>query len=313
MRIDTRSARLFITAAVLFAFAVAGTASAQPQLNFKRIVNGWPKIELFFTVACNGQPAYFTDKKYFRVYENGVEVTNFTLNCPNPLIPAPASVALVFDASGSMTGSGNAGAKAAGHAFVDTLDLPGDEAAVLWFNGTVTLAQSMTADHDSLHAAIAALPADGSTAVWDGCYAGLEELIGNSSNPVRTMIVLTDGGDNASTRSPAESISLANRNRIRIFTIGLGSGIQSEILKNIADLTGGRYYETPNASQRPPGMHHRVSGRMHGRRLPQGGSFHRRLLQRDRHEDEDLQGAEGHVHLRAAPPADRQSHLLRRR
>ena len=54
MRIDTRSVRLFIAAAVLFAFAVSGTASAQPQLNFKRIVNSWPTIELFFSVACDG-------------------------------------------------------------------------------------------------------------------------------------------------------------------------------------------------------------------------------------------------------------------
>ncbi|PLX30528.1 MAG: hypothetical protein C0600_08090, partial [Ignavibacteria bacterium] len=48
---------------------------------------------------------------------------------------------------------------------------------------------------------------------------------------------------------PAEIISLANRNRIRVFTIGLGSSINATELEMIALLTGGRYYQTPNAGQ----------------------------------------------------------------
>jgi hypothetical protein len=158
-------------------------------------------------------------------------------------------VSLVFDASGSMAGSGNAGAKAAGNAFVDLMDGTDDEAAVIWFNSVVQTQQGMTSYLDLLHSSINALPASGATAVWDGMYQGLIELINNGVNPCRAIICLTDGGDNASSRSPADIISLANRNRIRIFTIGLGTGIQSDILRQIADLTGGRYYETPSPSQ----------------------------------------------------------------
>ncbi|MBL0176092.1 MAG: VWA domain-containing protein [Ignavibacteria bacterium] len=227
----------------------AATAAAQPQLNFKRIVNNWPTVELYFSVACNGQAAYFTDKSHFKVYENDIEVGAFDLWCPDVSSRCAISVSLVFDASGSMQGSGNAGAKAAGNAFVDMMDGVIDQAAVLWFTSVVTMAQGMTTNRDLLHGAINALPANGATAVWDGMYFGLLELINNGVNPCRAMIVMTDGGDNSSSRSPSEIISLANRNRIRIFTIGLGSGIQSEILKNIADLTGGVYYETPNPAQ----------------------------------------------------------------
>ncbi|MBL0176081.1 MAG: VWA domain-containing protein [Ignavibacteria bacterium] len=85
--------------------------------------------------------------------------------------------------------------------------------------------------------------------MWDGAYAGLQELLQNGVNPCRGIIVLTDGADNSSVHSPFEVITLANKNRIRVFMIGLGSGIQTEILRNIADLTGGRYYETPNPAQ----------------------------------------------------------------
>ena len=227
----------------------AATATAQPQLNFKRIVNNWPTVELYFAVACNGQSAYFTDKSHFKVYENDIEVGNFTLWCPDVTSRCAISVSLVFDASGSMAGSGNAGAIAAGNAFVDLMDGVADEAAIVWFTSVVTTAQGMTTNLNLLHTAINALPAQGATAVWDGIYTGLTEMINNGVNPCRAIIVMTDGGDNSSSRSPAEIISLANRNRIRIFTIGLGSGIQSEILRNIAELTGGAYYETPNPAQ----------------------------------------------------------------
>ncbi len=238
---------------ILIVFAVlfgsAPEAKAQPVLNFKRIVNNWPTIELYFTVACNGNPAYFTDKRYFKVYENGIEIGEFELWCPDPTMRCAISVALVFDASGSMAGSGNSGAKAAGNAFVDLMDGVNDEAAIIWFNSVVTTAQPMTVYQDLLHNAVNGLPASGATAVWDGIYTGVQALINDGVNPCRAVIAMTDGGDNSSSRGPSESISLANRNRIRIFTIGLGSGIQSAILQNIAELTGGRYYETPSGSQ----------------------------------------------------------------
>jgi copper homeostasis protein CutC len=73
-------------------------------------------------------------------------------------------------------------------------------------------------------------------------------VINNGVNQCRAVIALTDGGDNASTRTVAEIISLANRHRIRVFTIGLGSGINATELEQIALLTGGRYYQTPNAA-----------------------------------------------------------------
>ena len=173
-------------------------ASAQPQLNFKRIVNNWPKIELYFSTVCNGSPTYFTDKKNFKVYESGIEVSDFDLWCPDPTLLCPISISLVFDASGSMAGSGNAGAKAAGNAFIDLMDGVDDEAAVIWFNSVVQTQQGMTNYLDLLHSSINALPASGATAVWDGMYQGLIELINNGVNPCRAIICLTDGGDNSS-------------------------------------------------------------------------------------------------------------------
>ena len=119
---------------LLFLFALGATAEAQPALTFKRVTVNWPTIELYFSVGCDGNPAYNMTKQDFRIYENGVEVKDFTLWCPDPTIRCAISVALVFDCSGSMSGAGNAGAKQAGHAFVDMMDGVIDEATIVFFN-----------------------------------------------------------------------------------------------------------------------------------------------------------------------------------
>ncbi|MFA6234994.1 MAG: hypothetical protein WC824_12550, partial [Bacteroidota bacterium] len=237
---------LLVCAGLLFFGAVA---EAQPNLNFKRVTVNWPTIELYFSVGCNGSPSYNMTKQDFKILENGVEVKDFTLWCPDPMIRCAISVSLVFDASGSMAGSGNAGAKMAGHAFVDLMDGVIDEAAVIFFSDFVTIQQQMTTIKPMLHAAVDALPVTNMTACWDGIYAGIIELINNGVNQCRAVIVMTDGGDNVSTRTVAEIISLANRHRIRVFTVGLGSGINATELEQIALLTGGKYYQTPNAGQ----------------------------------------------------------------
>jgi hypothetical protein len=225
---------------------------AQPDLDFRRIVINWPTVELYCAVSCDGNPAYNLSQDDFRVYEDNVNIERFTLLCPDPSLRYAFSVALVFDASGSMSGAGNAGAKQAGHAFIDLMDGVIDEAAILWFTSVVTLYQQMTSNKPMLHSAVDALPASGLTAVWDGGYAGLIELINTGVNQSRAVILMTDGGDNASSRSPSEIIALANRHRIRIFTIGLGSFVNSTELQLIADLTSGKYYRLSDASELTP-------------------------------------------------------------
>ncbi|PLX31758.1 MAG: hypothetical protein C0600_04815, partial [Ignavibacteria bacterium] len=183
-------AAFIVTVLVLFLMPL-GKADAQPNLNFKRITVNWPTIELYFSVGCNGNPAYNMSKQDFNIFENGALIQDFTLWCPDPTIRCGISVSLVFDASGSMSGSGNEGAKIAGRAFVDLMDGTLDEAAIIWFNTMVNIQQQMTTIKPLLYSAVDALPAGGGTAVWDGCYAGIIELINNGVNQCRAVIVMT--------------------------------------------------------------------------------------------------------------------------
>lgn len=233
----------------LVVFLAPTPSIAQPVLTVKRIVNNWPRIDLFFTVGCNGLAQYTLPKESFSIFENGIPVTDFTISCPDPSVRCPSSVSLVFDASGSMSGSGNAGAIQAGQAYVAAMDAGVDEAAVLYFGSNVTVAQPITRDHSALTTAITMLPALGSTACWDGIFEGVRHVIENSTQSCRAVIALTDGDDNMSTHTPAQIIELATHHGIRVFTIGLGSFSGSiGDLQLIANSTGGRFYPSPTAS-----------------------------------------------------------------
>ncbi|MBR9977786.1 MAG: hypothetical protein KFH87_06815, partial [Bacteroidetes bacterium] len=57
---------LIVMAALLGMTAVV---DAQPNLNFKRVTANWPTIELYFSVGCDGNPAYNMAKQDFKIYE----------------------------------------------------------------------------------------------------------------------------------------------------------------------------------------------------------------------------------------------------
>ncbi|MBR9975977.1 MAG: VWA domain-containing protein [Bacteroidetes bacterium] len=229
----------------------ASTALSQTTARITTIhaVQGKTDVQFTLHVRCADEIQYMLGNSQLVVTDNGLPVEDFDIvESSSPTSRYAISSAVVMDASGSMTGSGNAGAKAAGHAFVDFMDGLIDEATVLWFTQVVTVYQQMTTVKPMLYSAVDALPASGATAVWDGIWQGLVELQSAAVNPKRAVVVLTDGGDNSSTRTPADVIQLAQTYNLRVFTIGLGSAINATELQQIALLTGGAYFQTPNAN-----------------------------------------------------------------
>ena len=73
---------MVVTFPVVFLLATMA-AAAQPMLDIKRIIPWGGKVELYFTTGCNGQPAYFSDTRYFRLRENGDSIPDFELWCPS--------------------------------------------------------------------------------------------------------------------------------------------------------------------------------------------------------------------------------------
>jgi hypothetical protein len=229
-------------------FFAAPPALAQPDLDFNGISLSWPQVTLSFTVRCNRQLTNAYTAQNFRVFEDSMEVGEFTLYCPPSHDRCPITVAMVLDASGSMLGQKNQSTIGAAREFVQGMDGVRDRAAVLWFHDRDTLVQPMTNDKNLLTIAIDSLPAAGTTAAWDAAWSGINELINNSTvfDSCRAVILLTDGIDNASVRGLNDVIAHARKHGVRVFTVGLGADVNSVALAHLAFQTGGRYFGVDN-------------------------------------------------------------------
>ncbi|MBI5648230.1 MAG: VWA domain-containing protein [Ignavibacteriae bacterium] len=163
---------------------------------------------------------------------------------------ARVSVALVFDASGSMLGAGNSAAIAGGLRFVDSLDGSQDEATIFSFTSVIIQRMTMTTDQDSLRGSIYGLPVGGATAVWDAIYTGTNALRASAKNPSRGVIVFSDGADNSSTHTRGEALDFAVQNKVPVFFIYFDTGGQNAAdFTAFADSTGGSYLGITNNTQ----------------------------------------------------------------
>jgi VWFA-related protein len=177
----------------------------------------------------------------FRIFEEG-RLQDVKLFRPED---TPASVGLIIDNSGSMRAKQEEVAKAALD-FV-TASNPEDEMFVVNFNEHAYLglrSTPFTNNVDLLRAALTAVPA-GLTALYDALATGIEHLK-KGTRDRKALVVLSDGGDNASRRSLDEALQIAQRSNATIYTIGIydltDQDRKPRVLRKIAQLTGGRAY-----------------------------------------------------------------------
>ncbi len=186
----------------------------------------------------------------FTVYEDGAKQTIRLFKHED----SPVSVGLVVDHSGSMKRKLD-DVVAAAKMFVASSN-PEDELFVVNFNEYVTLglpvAIQFTRRFDELTRAIANTPATGQTALYDAIAAALDRLR-TDTREKKALIVISDGGDNASKRTLAEVLVLAERSNVVIYTLGIFEPTDPDrnpgALKRLAAASGGEAYfpATPEA------------------------------------------------------------------
>jgi Mg-chelatase subunit ChlD len=222
---------------------------AQPRLEIKRYEVNFPNVRVYFKVACNGINVNTFTGQHFELYENGKLMKSAILHCydePDCCI----SAVLVIDRSGSMTGR-LINAKDGAKTFISEMNPDGqpcDEAAIVTFGVRDSLDVPMTTDKGILNAAVDRIVAAGTTAMWDGIATAIEELLRTAKNSCRAVIVLSDGGDNASKQHTLQTVvDMALRDSVRVFTIGLGSASDKN-LPALASQTGGKHYQSATGS-----------------------------------------------------------------
>ena len=163
-------------------------------------------------------------------------------------VDAPVTIGLIVDSSGSMRFK-RPEVVLAGLAFAKESN-PKDEFFVVNFNNFVEpgLPRSMpfTDNIGELHRALFMGQPAGQTALYDAIAFGLKQLeMGHRDQ--RTLIVVSDGGDNVSQLKEANILSLIEQSRATVYTVGLfdpnDGDLKPAILKKFAGLSGGEFFE----------------------------------------------------------------------
>jgi Ca-activated chloride channel family protein len=159
----------------------------------------------------------------------------------------PVTVGLVVDHSGSM-GEKLADVTAAAQAFVHSSNRD-DQMFVVNFNETVSLGlprgMRFSDSVEQLGIAIGEAPADGMTALYDAIIEALERLQKGTSDK-KVLIVISDGGDNASKANLDRVLRLTEQSKAMIYTIGIfdpdDPDMNAPVLRRLAKESGGEAF-----------------------------------------------------------------------
>lgn len=175
------------------------------------------------------------------------------------------SVVLVMDISGSMQATDYQptrleSAKKAASSLLANLD-DKDYAGIITFESGATSAAYLSPDKNRVREKLKTIaPKEGSTAIGDGLALAID-MAESIPNRKKVVILLSDGVNNAGVISPEQAMQFARDRGIQVFTIGLGSEepfilgydwfgtpqyamLDEEILRRIADDTGGKYFKS---------------------------------------------------------------------
>jgi VWFA-related protein len=183
------------------------------------------------------------DKDDFQIFEDGV--LQQTRHFSHEDIPVTAGI--LVDNSGSMAPKRD-DVIAAALAFARSSN-PRDEMFVVNFNDSVSFGlpadTPFTDRREQLQRALAGIRAIGQTSLYDGIAVALDHLK-QGARDKKVLILISDGGDNASKHRLAQVIDIAKQSTAIIYAIGIfdeQDGDQNPgVLRRFAKETGGEAF-----------------------------------------------------------------------
>lgn len=222
-------------------------------LNFAFLVLG-----LAFLILAMARPQDPTDaEEYSKKFQEGIDIM------------------ITMDVSGSMMAQDfkpnrlEAG-KEVGLEFIDSR--PNDRIGLVVYEGESFTKCPLTNDHDVLRKMFREVKSgliDGGTAIGTGLAVAVNNLR-DTTRKSRVIILLTDGVNSGGEIDPKTAASIAKAYDVRVYTIGVGTNgyavmpvptafgtvkqkvkveIDEEILKYIANSTGGKYFRATDESK----------------------------------------------------------------
>jgi Ca-activated chloride channel homolog len=181
------------------------------------------------------------DKKAFEVYENGVPQQIESLSHED----LPITVGLVIDSSGSM-GPKRSEVVNASLRFAHCSN-PEDQVFVIHFNENVSLSlppdSPFTSSVAQLETALSGTETKGMTSLYDAVSVALDHLKKGKWDK-KVLIIISDGGDNASKQNLAGIMSLVSRSNTILYTVGIFDDADvdrnPQVLTQLARVSGGK-------------------------------------------------------------------------
>ena len=222
-------------------------------------------LVVFSATAVDGKGRPVTDlqRQDFRIYEEGRAQAIAHFHGGRDL---PARVLLLVDASGSMGEEEKvASAKRAARWIADTLS-PEDQVAVAGFDSRYWGVVAFTRDRESVHRGVESITPFGSTALHDALDKAARDLASHGEGR-RAIVVLTDGIDTSSQRTPDEVIAHSRALDVPIYVVSVVSPLDdpaskrylgrkhageaaaaTEVLARYATLSGGAAWRVSSPS-----------------------------------------------------------------
>lgn len=174
----------------------------------------------------------------FHVLENGVRRAIVDFRAADN---APLSVALLFDASGSMRGSTLETGRAVVNDLLTRLDPAADEVALFTFDNRLRQQTPFGNDRGSVRTALNAADAWGLTSMYDA-IADTARRLAVRQHRRRALVVVTDGLDTASSLTASQVSAVASAIDVPVYIVAVSGGAGRDSdgdLSSLAYWTGG--------------------------------------------------------------------------
>ena len=182
----------------------------------------------------------------FGLYEDGVEqkIGHFSFD------RAPVSMCVVLDASWSMERKVRPAVEAL--RLLLSLAQPGDEYCLIRIHNHAEVVAALTSNFAGFTSAATESSPGGLTALNDGIVLGLRQLT-NATNLQKTVLVISDGGENNSRHTERETSQLIETGDIRVYGVSppseggdsyysVAEALGPSLVDRLAAFSGGRYF-----------------------------------------------------------------------
>ena len=232
------------------------------------IVRNVNLVEVLFSVVTKREKLV-TDlnKENFKVFDDGQQQAITDFSQPTDL---PLRIGMVLDTSNSIRERLKFEQDAAIDFLFNALRRNKDQAFLMTFDDGPQIIKEFTGDTGELRDTILKQRAGGGTSLYDAVYAASNHLLNNSPLPSgpnpdvrRVLVVISDGDDNSSSQSRGESVDMAQRAGVIIYSISTSTdwisaedekdpakrisrkyekGEGDQVLEQLALETGGRVF-----------------------------------------------------------------------